>query len=235
LPPYHNPTYTITGFRFAKETPLRLENGLPPSYFTRYDEGDDRSFYRFPRLTAHLDGPACQALTALFREELPAGGRLLDLMSSYVSHLPPEVAYEHVLGLGLNDDELRLNPQLHEHLTHDLNRQPRLPFADGSFDAALCTVSVQYLTRPVEVFAEVGRVLRPGAPFVVSFSNRCFPSKAVRIWVSTDDREHSALVRRYFALAGRFERVRALDRSPSRWLSDPLFVVVGAASGIITS
>jgi SAM-dependent methyltransferase len=215
--------------------PLRLENGLPPSYFTRYDEGDDRQFYRFPRLTAHLDEPACQAVTALLREELPPGGRILDLMSSYVSHLPPEGAYERVVGLGLNDDELRLNPQLHERLVHDLNREPRLPFADGGFDGAVCTVSVQYLTRPVEVFAEVGRVLRPGAPFVVSFSNRCFPSKAVQIWVSTDDRQHSALVRRYFALSGRFERVRAMDRSPRRWLSDPLFAVVGAASGIISS
>lgn len=210
---------------------MRPENSLPPSYFARYDESDDRSFYVYPRLTAHIDEPACAAVTQLLREQFPAGGRILDLMSSYISHLPPEVRYGGVVGLGMNEDELRLNQQLDERLVHDLNVEPRLPFADASFDGAACTVSVQYLTRPVEVFAEVGRVLRPGAPFVVSFSNRCFPSKAVQIWVSTDDSQHKALVRRYFALAGRFDDVTCLDRSPHHWLSDPLYAVVGRARG----
>jgi SAM-dependent methyltransferase len=208
---------------------LRLENSLPPSYFTRYDESDDRSFYVYPRLTAHIDEAACAAVTQLLREELPAGGRILDLMSSYLSHLPSEVAYGEVVGLGLNEDELRLNERLDTQLVHDLNREPWLPFPDDAFDGAVCTVSVQYLTKPIEVFAEVGRVLRPGAPFVVSFSNRCFPSKAVQIWVNTGDREHLELVRRYFELAGRFTAVRPLDRSPRRWLSDPLYAVVGRA------
>lgn len=208
---------------------MRLENSLPPSYFTRYDESDDRSFYVYPRLTAHIDEAACAAVTQLLREELPAGGRILDLMSSYLSHLPSEVAYGEVVGLGLNEDELRLNERLDTQLVHDLNREPWLPFPDDAFDGAVCTVSVQYLTKPIEVFAEVGRVLRPGAPFVVSFSNRCFPSKAVQIWVNTGDREHLELVRRYFELAGRFTAVRPLDRSPRRWLSDPLYAVVGRA------
>lgn len=208
---------------------MRLENSLPPSYFTRYDESDDSSFYIYPRLTAHIDEPAQAAVSQLLREELPPGGRILDLMSSYVSHLPAEVAYGEVVGLGLNEDELRLNQQLDTHLIHDLNLEPRLPFPDATFDGAVCTVSVQYLTRPIEVFAEVGRVLRPGAPFVVTFSNRCFPSKAVQIWVTTGDRQHLDLVQRYFELAGRFGDVRRLDRSPRRWLSDPLYAVVGSA------
>lgn len=208
---------------------MRLENCLPPSYFTRYDESDDSLFYTYPRLTAHIDEAASAAVTQLFREELPPGGHILDLMSSYVSHLPPEVRYAHVVGLGMNDDELRLNPQLDEHLIHDLNRSPNLPFADGSFDGAACTVSVQYLVHPVKIFAEVGRVLRPGAPFIVTFSNRCFPSKAVRIWVSTGDHQHRKLVERYFALAGCFDDIRTLDRSPRRWLSDPLYAVIGRA------
>lgn len=208
---------------------MRLENRLPPSYFTRYDESDDRSFYTYPRLTAHIDEAACAAVTRLLREELPPGGRILDLMSSYVSHLPADVAYGGVVGLGMNEDELRLNEQLDERLIHDLNLEPRLPFPDASFDGAACTVSVQYLTRPVEVFAEVGRVLRPGAPFVVTFSNRCFPSKAVQIWVSTDDRQHAQLVRRYFELSAGFEAIESRDRSPNRWLSDPLYAVVGRA------
>jgi len=213
---------------------LRLENSMPPSYFKRYDESEDGAFYVYPRLTAHIDDPARAALTQLLREELPPGGKILDLMSSYVSHLPPEVSYGQVVGLGMNDDELRLNEQLDERLTQDLNQHPSLPFADASFDGAACTVSVQYLTRPVEVFAEVGRVLRPGAPFVVSFSNRCFPSKAVQIWVNSSDAQHLELVQRYFELSGRFSAIRSLDRSPRRWLSDPLFVVVGRAGDRVT-
>jgi SAM-dependent methyltransferase len=208
---------------------VRLKQSLPPSYFRRYDEGDDSAFYVYPRLTAHLDEPARAAVTQLFREFLPPGGRILDLMSSFVSHLPPEGAYSQVVGLGLNEQELANNPQLDERLIHDLNAEPHLPFADASFDGAVCTVSVQYLTRPIEVFAEVGRILRPGAPFIVSFSNRCFPSKAVRIWVTTGDPQHMTLVRRYFELADRFETISTLDRSPRRWLSDPLFAVVGHA------
>ncbi|HMQ31686.1 MAG TPA: methyltransferase domain-containing protein [Chloroflexaceae bacterium] len=148
---------------------MRLENSLPDHYFKRYDESEDRNFYVYPRLTAHIDEAACAAVTGLFRELLPPGGRILDLMSSFVSHLPPEVAYGQVVGVGLNEEELRNNGRLDEHLIHDLNATPALPFADDSFDGAACTVSVQYLTRPVELFAEVGRVLRPGAPFVVTF------------------------------------------------------------------
>jgi SAM-dependent methyltransferase len=208
---------------------LRLENQLPESYFQRYDEAEDHAFYLYPRLTAHIDEAACAAVTGLFRELLPPGGRILDLMSSYVSHLPPEVPYDHVVGLGMNEEELRNNAQLHAFLIHDLNRDPRLPFADRSFDGAACTVSVQYLTRPVEVFAEVGRVLRKGAPFIVTFSNRCFPSKAVQIWVSTDDRQHAELVRQYFEHSGAFAPSTFADRSPRRWLSDPLYAVYAHA------
>lgn len=218
-----------------KEVPLRLEQSLPSSYFKRYDESEDRHFYLYPRLTAHIDEAACLAVSQLLREYLPPGGRILDLMSSFVSHLPPEVRYAEVVGLGMNEEELRNNPQLTATLIHDLNAHPTLPFTDASFDGAACTVSVQYLTNPVAVFAEVGRVLKPGAPFVVTFSNRCFPSKAVQIWVATGDRQHMDLVQRYFELADCFEAITILDRSPRRWLSDPLFAVVGRARSSATS
>ncbi|WP_129673663.1 class I SAM-dependent methyltransferase [Candidatus Chloroploca sp. Khr17] len=207
---------------------MRLEkNGLPANYFKRYDESDDRGFYLYPRLTAHIDEAASAATSQLFRELLPPGGRILDLMSSFVSHMPLEVTYAEVVGLGLNEEEMRNNAQLDACVIHDLNKEPHLPFDDASFDGAVCTVSVQYMTRPIEVFAEMGRVLRPGSPFIVTFSNRCFPSKAVQIWVNTSDAQHSILVRRYFELAGCFDEIVSLDRSPRRWLSDPLYAVVG--------
>ncbi len=206
---------------------MRLSNLFPQGYFARYDESDDRNFYACPRLTVHIDNAAIAALGQLFSEELPAGGTILDLMSSYRSHIPPQLKLGHLVGLGLNAEEMRQNPQLDEVIVHDLNRTPKLPFESASFDGAVCTVSVQYLTHPVEVFAEVGRVLRPGAPFVVSFSNRCFPSKAVHIWVTTNDTQHMQLVQLYFHHAACFDRITALNRSPCRWFGDPLLAVVG--------
>lgn len=211
---------------------MTIEYCLPPSYFRRYDESDDRHFYRHPRLTAHIDDAARQALGQLFHEELRPHSQILDLMSSYHTHLPADLSVDRVVGIGLNAEEMRLNTQLDTYLVHDLNVDPTLPFADATFDAVLCTVSVQYLTQPVSVFAEVGRVLKPGAPFIVTFSNRCFPSKAVQIWVSTDDKQHMTLVEHYFAHAAVFSHIQGSDRSPHHWLSDPLFAVVGRRQGV---
>jgi SAM-dependent methyltransferase len=209
------------------EVTLQVENEFPKSYFTRYDESDDSNFYLYPRLTVHIDDAAIKAVSQIFLEELQANSAVLDLMSSYRSHIPPELPLSELVGLGLNDDELRLNSQLTDYIVHDLNTNPRLPYADERFDGCICTVSVQYMTRPIEVFAEVGRVLKPGAPFIVTFSNRCFPSKAVRVWVNSTDAQHTALVQAYFQHAGCFTHIKALDRSPNRWISDPLYAVVG--------
>ncbi len=202
-------------------------NVLPEQYFRRYDESDDKQFYLYPRLTAHIDDAAIAAVGRLFAETFPPNGVILDLMSSYRSHFPAELPVKRLIGLGLNAEEMQQNPQLDEHIVHDLNREPQLPFESNCFDGVVCTVSVQYLVRPVEVFAEVGRILRPGAPFVVCFSNRCFPSKAVQIWVSTSEAQRMQLVQMYFRQAGCFEDVRVFDRSPRKWFSDPLYAVVG--------
>jgi SAM-dependent methyltransferase len=207
---------------------------FPAEYFRRYDESDDFNFYTTPRMVVHIDDDAIATLTEFLREHLPStGGALLDLMSSWRSHLPPELPFTRVVGLGMNQAEMDENPQLTEVVVHSLNQQPVLPFNDGEFDAAVCTVSVQYLTQPVEVFREVARVLKPGAPFIVSFSNRCFPTKAVAIWQSTDDKQHMELVARYFALAGGWENIQAQFKNGKRGLfgigggSDPLYVVWG--------
>lgn len=203
-------------------------------YFDRDDETRDERFYGIPRFVTHIDDTAIAAVTQLYREFFPPGGAILDLMTSWVSHLPPEVAYGRVVGLGMNRAELAANPRLDARILQDLNRTPRLSFEDATFDAAGICVSVQYLTQPATVFAELGRVLRPGAPLVVTFSNRCFPTKAVAIWQALDDRGHAALVRRYFEAAGNWQDVAVLDRSPRRRGSDPLYAVVGRSRGVAT-
>jgi SAM-dependent methyltransferase len=200
---------------------------LPTEYFARYDEGADSNFYGQPRLVVHIDDGAIEAAGALYAELLPPDGALLDLMSSWRSHLPPDFRYRSMVGLGMNPVEMAQNPQLSSYVIRDLNADPALPFDDASFDGALCTVSVQYLTRPLAVFAEVGRTLTPGAPFVVTFSNRCFPSKAVRVWTSTDDPQHMRLVSLYFQRSGLFDRIEVYDRSPRGWGADPLYGVAG--------
>ena len=200
---------------------------LQPSYFERADESTDEQFYRQPRFVTHIDDAAIAAVTQLYRDYFPADGAILDLMSSWVSHLPPEIAYQRVAATGMNEAELKGNPRLTEYVVQNLNANPILPFADNSFDGAAICVSVQYLTQPVPVFREIGRVLKPGAPLVVSFSNRCFPTKAVAIWQSLDDRGHCRLVERYFHEAATWDAVTILDGSPRRWGSDPLFAVVG--------
>ena len=136
-----------------------------------------------------------------------------------------------MIGLGMNEVELRRNERLDTHVVQNLNTKPQLPFGDGEFDGVGICVSIDYLTRPVEVLREVGRILRVGCPTIITFSNRCFPSKAVAIWHRLDDRGHMRLVEGYLEDAGNFEDVRSLDRSPRRMFSDPLYAVVGISTG----
>src|SRR5205823_755958 len=161
--------------------------GLPQGAFAKIDAEEDELFYELPRLVCHIDDGAIAALTEFYRIALPAGGVLLDLMGSWVSHLPPEIEYAEVIGHGMNAEELAANPRLDRWFVQNLNRDPRLPLTDASLDAAMICVSIQYLQRPVAVLREIRRALRPGAPIVISFSNRCFPTKAVAIWRSLDD------------------------------------------------
>jgi SAM-dependent methyltransferase len=197
----------------------------PEVYFSRQDETDDRQFYAVPRKVVHIDDAAIATLRdTVLAETLVPDSAILDLMSSWRSHLPEAIPFTSVTGLGMNADEMADNPQLTTYVVHDLNQSPELPFADDTFDAVICTVSVQYLVQPVEVFSEVRRVLKSGGVFVVSFSNRCFPDKAVWVWLFTDDEKHQALVSDYFRRAG-FVRIAA--RAYEHTSSDPLFVVKG--------
>jgi len=156
-------------------------------------------------------------------------------MSSWISHLPPEFEYHRVVGLGMNEAELRRNERLDSYVVQNLNAEPCLPFGDAEFDGVGICVSIDYLTRPVEVLREVGRILRVGGPTIISFSNRCFPSKVVAIWHQLDDHGHMRLVERYLEEAGNFDNIRSLDRSSRRMFSDPLYAVVGESTGPYTS
>ena len=203
------------------------ELGLPRGAFTKLDDEDDEVFYEPPRLVCHIDEGAIAALTGFYRDVLPRGGILLDLMSSWVSHLPPEIEYAVVIGHGMNTAELAANPRLSRWFVQNLNRETSLPLGDASLGAAMICVSIQYLQQPIEVLREVARLLRPGAPLVISFSNRCFWTKAVAIWRALDDDGHAHLVERYLRGAG-FPRIET--HRLAEWVedvSDPMFAVIG--------
>ncbi len=207
--------------------------------FLRADPGPDADFYAKPRLVHHLDSSARGQIEELYDRLLPAGGRVLDLMSSWTSHLPRRLELARVSGLGMNAEELAANPRLADRQVQDLNLDPRLPYADESFDAAICTASVEYLTRPQEVFEQVRRVLRPGGRFILTFSNRWFPPKVIKAWEDVHEFERMGLVLEYFLRDGGFKDLEtwslrglprpADDKYAGRMaLSDPVYAVWGS-------
>ncbi len=205
-----------------------LYAGFPPSFFDRSDDGSDARFYDQPRLVTHIDDGAIAAVGQLYAElgidgDAPRPVRILDLMSSWVSHFATPPA--ELVVLGMNAEELAANPAATERLVHDLNADPCIPLPDADVDAVVCCVSIDYLTRPIEVLTDVGRVLRPGGALAVTFSNRCFPTKAVRGWLATDDEQHGAVVAELVRRSGRFtEPTVTLRTTPGR--GDPLYAVV---------
>lgn len=201
---------------------MPVTDDFPTWFFDRQDPTPDDRFYAPDRLVTHIDEGAIDAVGALY-EELGVDGEVLDLMSSWVSHfrVPPR----RLVVLGMNDHELATNEAAAARVVRDLNANPALPFEDESFDDATCCVSVDYLIRPVEVFAEVARVLRPGGRFVVTFSNRCFPTKVIRGWAVADEAGCIEIVRRYFQLSGGFEEPSVQLRTAPNGFHDPLWGV----------
>jgi len=206
------------------------QRSRPDDVLRRQNESPDEEFYRSPRFVTHIDDRAIAAVTQLYREHFPEGGAILDLMSSWISHLPPEIEYRRVVGLGMNEEELKVNPRLDDYLVQNLNANPKLPYGDDEFDGCGICVSVDYLTRPVEVLHEVGRVLKPGAPIVITFSNRCFPEKAVAAWLRTDDQGRIGIVEGYLRDAGNWRDIQSLERSPRGMFGDPLYAVVARSA-----
>jgi SAM-dependent methyltransferase len=191
----------VQELRRASCSNLVLKEGA----FSRVDESDDSAFYSVDRFVSHLDSLALATVEKIIRdliiEDNPV---ILDLMASWDSHIPQELCPSKVVGLGLNKNELTENKAVSEIVIHDLNRDPHLPFPDNTFDAVINTVSVDYMTRPIEVFREVGRILKPGGLFLVIFSNRMFPRKAVRIWKESSEEERVLLVEDFFLESGAF-------------------------------
>jgi SAM-dependent methyltransferase len=195
---------------------------LPDGFFARMDESDDAQFYVEPRLVTHIDDGAIAAVGALY-DELGVDGDVLDLMSSWISHLWS--APRSLTVLGMNATELEANPMATARIVHDLNADPHLPFDAATFDDVVCCVSVDYLTRPIEVFREVSRVLRPGGRFICTFSNRVFMTKAIAAWLHADDDQRCRIVTEYFERSHAFGTVTIARRTPLGHPGDPLFAV----------
>ena len=206
--------------------------------FSRDDSTPDSKFYFQPRYTQHIDDTAIEMVRNTYDRFLDDGMRVLDLMSSWQSHLPRKTKPANCVGLGLNEKELRRNPQLTDYRVHDLNEKPILPFESDHFDVIVNTVSIEYLTSPLEIFSEIARVLKPDGYFVITFSNRWFPTKAIKIWKEIHDFERMGLVLEYFIRSGKFRdlqtySIRGLPRPredkyyPDLRFSDPVYAVWG--------
>jgi SAM-dependent methyltransferase len=204
------------------EPPDTAEGGFPPAFFARADDHEDGAFYSTPRLVTHIDDAAIAAVGDLY-DELEIRGDVLDLMSSWVSHFrsPPR----HLRVLGMNERELRANKMAAEQIVHDLNAEPRIPLPPECIDDAVCCVSIDYLTKPLEVFCEVARLLRSGGRFVCTFSNRVFATKAIRGWLSAAEVERSHIVSEYFRRSRCFGPSTIALRTAPGGNGDPLYAV----------
>jgi len=219
----------------------RQTDFFSPEAFRRDDASPDSRFYSEPRYVQHIDNTAIEMVKNTYGRFLKDNMQVLDLMSSWQSHLPENLHFQRLVGLGLNERELKENSKLTERLVQDLNLNPRLPFESNSFDAVVCTVSVEYLIDPLAVFEEVGRILRTDGYFILTFSNRWFPTKAIKVWKELHEFERMGLVLEYFIRSGGFKNlqtysIRGLPRPhddkyfPDLSFSDPIYAVWGQKS-----
>ena len=185
---------------------------LRPNQRTKLDDTDDRQFYSMPRFVTHVDEGFIDQLTQVYRDRLKPNTRILDMMSSWVSHLPEETEFAHVEGHGMNEDELARNPRLTHYFVQDLNQNPQLPLQDEDFDAVLNCVSVQYLQYPDAVFTEIHRILKPGGIAIISFSNRMFFQKAIAAWREGTEASRVELVKSYFQSVPGFSALEVIAR-----------------------
>ncbi|BAY60740.1 hypothetical protein NIES22_08000 [Calothrix brevissima NIES-22] len=208
---------------------------LRPDQRLKLDDTNDNLFYNYPRFVTHVDETFIKQLTDVYRQRLKPNTRILDLMSSWVSHLPPEMQFSHVEGHGLNAEELARNPQLNHYFVQNLNDNPQLPLADGDVDAVLNCVSVQYIQYPEAIFSEIHRILKPGGVAIISFSNRMFYQKAIQAWRDGSEETRVELVKNYFASVPGFSTPEVIVHKSTmppilQWLGapggDPFYAVI---------
>ncbi len=204
---------------------------LRPEQRTKLDPTSDTLFYDYPRFVTHVDEGFIQQLTVLYGDRLRPHTRILDLMSSWVSHLPETLELAHVQGHGMNGEELARNARLDDYFVQDLNDNPKLPLADQSVDAVLNTVSVQYLQYPEAVFAEVYRILKPGGVAIFSFSNRMFYQKAIQVWRDGTELGRVELVKGYFRAVTGFTEPEAVVRTGAPSFLPGFLQGLGMAAG----
>ncbi|MBW4625548.1 MAG: class I SAM-dependent methyltransferase [Brasilonema octagenarum HA4186-MV1] len=212
---------------------------LKPEERTKQDSTDDKLFYEHPRFVTHVDDGFIQQLTDLYRDRLKPNTRILDMMSSWVSHLPEEISFAHVEGHGLNAEELARNPRFNHYFVQNLNENPQLPLEDQSFDAVLNCVSVQYLQYPEAIFSEIHRILKPGGVAIFSFSNRMFFQKAIQAWREGTEASRVELVKSYFSALPGLTPPEVIARRSSlpnllQWMGvaggDPFYAVIAYRS-----
>jgi SAM-dependent methyltransferase len=188
-----------------------LREVLTPSQRTKLNPQDDRYWYDRPRLVHHSDAIFRSLVTQLYRERIPAGGTVLDLCSSWVSHLPPEVEYAKVVGHGLNAVELGENERLSQFFVRNFNKEPdEWALESDTFDAVLICCSVQYFQQPERVFSEIFRVLKPGGICIITFTHNLFYEKAVAAWRDGSMFSRTQLVKQYFMAVDGFTEPEAL-------------------------
>jgi len=229
--PYQFPTRPVS---LVKEWPQ--DPPFSESDFFRADQQFDGSFYAVPRFVYHIDEGAVSSLTQYYRKNIPKNSRILDICSSWVSHYPLEFPdkMKRISGTGMNALELIANDQFNDYVAKDLNETPVLSeYKDNSFDVVTCVVSIDYLVHPIDVLKEVHRVLSPGGKMIISQSNRCFPSKAISMWLKMNDRQHLELINGYFQYAGGFKPRKAFDitaEGPESYF-DPMFIIEAVKEG----
>ncbi len=201
---------------------------LRPEQRTKLDNANDLNFYDYPRFVTHVDDGFIERLTGLYRDRLKSNSRVLDLMSSWVSHLPQDVKYDRVEGHGMNEEELAKNPQLDHYFVQNLNQQPKLPLPCADFDAVLITVSIQYLQYPEAVLSEIYRVLKPDGMVIISFSNRMFYQKAISAWRDGTDTDRVNLVKQYFQSVDGFSKPEVIVHQSTL---PPLLQMMGIGGG----
>eukprot|EP00521_Asterionellopsis_glacialis_P015942 CAMPEP_0195305714 /NCGR_PEP_ID=MMETSP0707-20130614/36817_1 /TAXON_ID=33640 /ORGANISM="Asterionellopsis glacialis, Strain CCMP134" /LENGTH=311 /DNA_ID=CAMNT_0040369913 /DNA_START=124 /DNA_END=1059 /DNA_ORIENTATION=+ len=230
--PYEFP---VSPVRLVKEWPKDPNDAFRKEDFWRTDSIDDSSFYAVPRFVYHIDEPAVASLTQFYRNNIKPKSDILDICSSWVSHYPLEFpdTMGRISATGISPLELRFNDQLSDFKAKDLNNDPTLPYEDNTFDVVTCVVSIDYMIHPIEVITEINRVLRPGGKVIISQSNRCFPSKAISMWLQMNDRQHLELINGYCQYAGGFDEREAFDITatvPNNEYRDPMFIVTATKS-----